>query len=576
MTQQSSANQTGNAVHGSAVPMPSRRRPIYPWLLLLLVPGAVGWLIFLGRDKPAPSLNQIQAGENSPLAANQTGSDDQPTFLPRRIKAPELTGGTAWLNTAGPLRLKDLRGKIVILDFWTLCCINCIHTLPELAKLEKKYPNELVVVGVHTPKFNNEKETESIRKAILRYEISHPVVNDAHRRIWDTYGVGSWPSLILIDPEGYAVWFGSGEGLRPTLDADIAELIRIHKQKKTLNDKPLQFELARNHEHGSSPLFFPGKILVDPPSKRIFIADSTHHRIVITDLVGQKIAIAGTGAPGREDGTFAKAQFDDPQGLALHGDTLYVADRKNHLIRALNLKFELVKTIAGSGQQGHDRRMGGAALEVGLNSPWDLLLLGDTLYIAMAGHHQIWTLDLKKGTLAPFAGTAIEYLRDGPRDRACFAQPSGLATDGTTLYVADSETSSIRAIPLDGKGDVTTLVGLALFEFGDHDGIGAAVRLQHALGVAYHDGLLYVADTYNNKIKVLDPTNRSCKTFLGGEDDGWFTSSLFHAPAGICYADGKLYLADTNAHRIRVVDVQKKTVATLRLTGVEAPRLPTP
>ncbi len=491
----------------------------------------------------------------------------------RRVPAPELEGGVGWLNTAGPIRLKDLRGKIVLLDFWTYCCINCIHTLPDLAKLEKKYPNQLVVIGVHSAKFENEKDSKAIRKAILRYEISHPVVNDADMKIWRAYAVSSWPTLALIDPEGNLVAKGSGEGLHDAVDAFVAKLIDKHRKNKTLNEKPLKFELARFQEKGDSPLFFPGKVLADAAGDRLFIADSTHHRIVITDLTGHKIAVAGTGEPGKADGTFAKAQFDDPQGLALKGDTLYVADRKNNLIRALDLKKQTVTTAAGNGQKGEDRENGGPATEVALSSPWDLFLHGDKLFIAMAGHHQLWTLDLARNVVARFAGNGREDLVDGPptatRNGASFAQPSGLTSDGKTLFVADSEVSAVRAVPLDGKSEVTTVVGEGLFEFGDIDGAAGKARLQHALGVAFHEGKLYVADTYNSKIKVLDPVKRTSTTFLGGSDgDG----RLFNEPAGLSFAGDKLYVADTNAHRIRVVDLKAKTVATLKLDGVEAPK----
>ncbi len=488
----------------------------------------------------------------------------------KRVAAPELDGGVAWLNTASPLKLKDLRGKIVVLDFWTLCCINCIHTLPELAKLEQKYANEVVVIGVHSPKFDNEKDTDSIRKAILRYQITHPIVNDANQRIWRNYGVSSWPTLLLIDPEGNAVWADSGEGICGDLDKQIANLIKIHKAKKTLNEKPLRFELAR--EGGDSPLFFPGKVLADHDSGRLFIADSTHHRIVITDLDGKKIAVAGSGTSGKDDGTFDQAKFNDPQGMALKGNTLYVADRKNHLIRALDLKAKTVKTIAGTGKQGDKRRYNGAPLEVGLNSPWDLQLLGDQLYIAMAGHHQIWDLDLKENTLSSYAGTGRENIVDGTLGFSNFAQPSGLTTDGKNLYVADSEVSAIRKVSLNAKGEVSTIVGLGLFEFGDVDGADDKVRLQHALGVLYHDGKLYVADTYNSKIKVIDPEKRTSVTFLGGETAGWLSTPLFSEPGGLSYADGKLYVADTNAHRIRVIDLKTKAISTLKLQGVEAPK----
>ncbi len=532
------------------------------------------WNPGFAGEAPPPSAAVPAAAQESqePATPQATPVAQQTTAVAQngRFPAPELDGGVAWLNTAGPIHLKDLRGKIVVLDFWTLCCINCIHTLPDLARLERKYANQLVIIGVHSAKYDNEKNTESIRKAILRYEITHPVVNDADMRIWRAYGVHSWPTLYLIDPEGNLVNRGSGEGLYEALDEAIAKLIKIHRANKTLNERPLHFELARAHENGRSPLFFPGKILADGAGGRLFIADSTHHRIVITGLNGKKIAVAGNSKPGKVDGSFAKAEFNDPQGLALQGDTLYVADRKNHLIRALDLKAQTVKTVAGTGEQGYNRRTGGPALKVGLNSPWDILLQGNTLYIAQAGHHQIWTLDLNQGRLAPFAGNGREDLADGPREQASFAQPSGLASDGNNLFVADSEVSAIRAIPLRG-GDVRTIVGQGLFEFGDVDGVGDQVRLQHALGVAYHEGKLYVADTYNSKIKVIDPNKRSSTTYLG-EPGGWLNQPMFNEPAGLSIAGEKLYVADTNGHRIRVVDLKTKAVATLKLEGVEAPK----
>jgi DNA-binding beta-propeller fold protein YncE len=191
----------------------------------------------------------------------------------------------------------------------------------------------------------------------------------------------------------------------------------------------------------------------------------------------------------------------------------------------------------------------------------------------MAGHHQIWVMDLKRQRLRPFAGCGRENILDGRRDEACFAQPSGLTSDGKFLYVADSEVSAVRAIPLDGTGEVRTLVGEGLFKFGDVDGTGNAVRLQHALGVAYHGGKLYVADTYNSKIKLLDPQNRACRTFLGGEPQGWLTARAFYEPGGLSVAGDKLYVADTNAHRVRVVDLKTKAVSTLALKGVEPPVL---
>ena len=434
--------------------------------------------------------------------------------------------------------------------------------------MEKQYHNEVVVIGIHTAKFDNEKDPKSIEKAMQRYELNHPVINDADRKIWQAYGVEAWPSVAIIDPEGYMVKAYSGqEHIYNDANRLIDQLIRAHRANGTLNRKPIYFTKAQAEKAAKSPLWFPGKVLADGDGKRLFISDSTHHRIVITDLNGKKIAIAGTSKPGSANGAFERSSFNDPQGMALKGDILYVADRKNHMIRALDLKKRTVRTIAGIGHQGTDLRRGGPALRTGLNSPWDLLLHRGELYIAMAGCHQIWVMDLARGTVVPFAGTGFENIMDGPRASSCFAQPSGLATDGRKLFIADSEVSAVRAISLDSRGDVSTLVGKGLFDFGDVDGAADMVRLQHALGIVYVEGKLYLADTYNSKIKVLDPMARTCTTFAGDKK-----AKLFNEPGGISYASGKLYVADTNAHRIQVIDLATKVVSTLDLQGVEPPK----
>ena len=540
---------------------------------------AVSGLVYLNygahAEETAP-VTLLAPKETTPVAAAaprpMNMADDE-----SRIRAPELDGGTEWLNCAGPIRLKDLRGKIVLLDFWTYCCINCIHVVPDLEKLEKKYANQLVVIGVHSAKFDTEKDSKNIREAILRYNIEHPVVNDADHKIWNAYAVRSWPTFYLIDPEGYIYGRGSGEGLFDALDVAIDKLIRLHREKKTLNEQPLRFDLAKFSLRKTSPLFFPGKVLADPAGRRLFIADSSHHRIVVTDLDGKKIAVAGTGQPGLKDGPFAAAAFNDPQGMALHGEILYVADRKNHVIRALDLRARTVTTVAGTGEQGQDRRASGDAKTVALNSPWDLWRAGNTLYIAMAGHHQIWKLDLKAGQVGPFAGNGREDILDGTLVRSMFAQPSGLTSDGLWLYVADSEVSAVRAVSLRPDGTVKTLVGTGLFEFGDVDGVAEKVRLQHCLGVAWYDGKLYVADTYNNKLKVIDPAKRECVTFLGDGQPGHTDDPpRFDEPAGISVGGELLYVADTNNHAIRVVHLRTKAVRTLKLEGVEPPAAPKP
>lgn len=489
------------------------------------------------------------------------------------IPAPELEGGVAWINVGKPLTLKELRGKIVILDFWTFCCINCMHIMPELTKLEEKYKNELVVIGVHSGKFENEKNTENIRKAVLRYELKHPVVNDADLKIWKAYGVEWWPTIALIDPDGMIVAGGPGEPNfnAKTLDKMIAALIQKHRKNKTLNETPLRFDTAKFRDEPDTPLYFPGKVVVDPNGKRLLIADSTHHRIVVTDLEGKKIAIAGTGEPGYKDGAFDKAQFDDPQGMAIQDDIVYVADRKNNVLRYLDLKTRTVGTIQGTKRTF---MVSGAPL---MDTPWDVWLSGQRLFVAMSGSHQIWTLDLRTRAFAPFAGDASENIQDGPRFTAKFAQPSGLTSDGKDLFVADAEVSAVRRVPLNGVGPVETLVGRGLFDFGDRDGPGRVAdpeqrksteaMLQHCVGVAYHDGKVYVADTYNSKIKVIDLSNGLVSTFLGGPAKAG-QERMFNEPAGLSISGDTMYVADTNAHRIRVVNLKTREVKTLELKDV--------
>jgi DNA-binding beta-propeller fold protein YncE len=488
-----------------------------------------------------------------------------------RVRAPEITGGRGWLNTDKPLSLAALKGKVVLLDFWTYGCINCIHIIPDLKKLEHKYANQLVVIGVHSAKFENEKDTENIRRIILRYEIEHPVYNDAEFKVWQSYAVRAWPTQYLIDPAGYVIGRVEGEGNAEILDQTIAKTVAEFRKRGELNEEPLKLTLERV-KVGDLPLAFPGKILADAKTDRLFIADSNHNRIVITKLDGTLLETIGTGERGSADGAFDKATFYRPQGMALDGDSLYVADTENHLIRLINLKTKAVQTAAGTGQQSRDYFSKGPARTISLSSPWDLQLLGRQLFITMAGMHQIWKLDLDKNEVSTFAGSGREARQDGPLVDAGFAQPSGITTDGKKLYVADSESNIIRAIdPTDGT--VETLVGGDLFEFGDVDGSGDDVRLQHPLGVFAYGGKVLIADTYNHKIKELDPRARTVKTFLGtgkpGQTDG--STSAFYEPGGLSVADGKLYIADTNNHAVRVVDLNTKQTSTLNIKGLQPP-----
>jgi len=487
------------------------------------------------------------------------------------VQAPDFTGATGWLNVKEPLSIAGLKGKIVLIDFWTYCCINCMHVLPDLKKLEARYPKELVVVGVHSAKFQNEKDTANIQNAIARYRIEHPVANDANFAIWKAYDVHAWPTLVLVDPDGFIAGTVSGEGNYEMLDRSIAKLASEFRAKGKLNEQPIERLNSKfNIQNSKTGLLFPGKIIADEKSKRLVIADSNHNRILITDLKGRVIAVIGSGNAGLRDGNFSVAEFNHPQGMAMRDGTLWIADTENHALREVDLTTKTVKTLAGTGHQAHEHGLGGDGLKTDLNSPWDLTVVGDQLFVAMAGSHQIWLYDLKSGRVEPFAGNGRENIQDGPRQDASLAQPSGVTTDGKTLYVADSEVSAVRSVSLATGGGVETLIGKGLFEFGDKDGFVDDARLQHPLGIAWSNGKIYLADTYNHRVKVIDPVAKTSVAFLGtgksGREDG--SKPSFNEPGGLAIAGGKLYIADTNNHLIRVADLKTGMVRTLKLTGL--------
>ena len=539
------------------------------------------------RDEPAgstPATTQPPA-TSPPAAATiepvSTGTpataDDQPTAaepttatprsLAGTVPAPEFPTDLEWFNVPEPLTLAQLKGKIVLFDFWTYGCINCLHVIPELKSLEEKYADELVVIGVHSAKFPNEAEGENIRRIIERYEIQHPVINDDEFILWRTYGIQAWPTFVLLDPDGKLVGFHSGEDIYELFDEVIGLLVAEFSAQGKLNPSPIELVLEQSVA-AVAPLRFPGKVLVDEGGGRLFIADSNHNRIVMTDLDGNVLAVIGSGLAALQDGGYDEAAFFRPQGLALaDADTLYVADTENHAIRRVDLTLERVVTVAGTGEQMFQRSTFGVATSTALNSPWDLAWHDGQLYIAMAGQHQIWRYDPAEEKLYRVVGSGHEALRDGVGPEAALNQPSGLALAGELLYVADSEASAIRQIDLANDAIVSTLVGVGLFEFGDVDGAGPDVRLQHPLGLAYQDGVLYIADTYNDKIKRLELASGTVTSWLGDGTAGWQDGSAarFDEPGGLSAASDALYIADTNNHVIRRADLATGEVTTLVL-----------
>ncbi len=444
-----------------------------------------------------------------------------------------------------------------------------MHALAQLRELETTFPEELSIVSVHSPKFPREQFTESVRDAVLRYGIEHPVVNDRNMNLWRQYTVRAWPTLMFIDPENRVIARHEGEIQPEAAKRLIQGMIQEFDAAGLLNHRPLRFARETAPE---ALIAFPGKVVVDAQANRLVVSDSGHHRLLEIDLGGNVRQVIGSAEAGKADGSFTQARFNRPLGVTLAGDLLYVADTENHLIRRVDLATRQVETIAGTGEQyGMVRTpIQGPARSIALNSPWDIVCNGDNLYIAMAGSHRIFVLHLESGIIEPFAGAGPEALRDGSYEEALFAQPNSLALDDSrVLYVADSETSAVRAIALTGEKQVTTLVGTGLFDFGDADGIGEKALLQHVQAVCFVDGHVYLADTYNNRIKVLNPQTREVKTLAGTGEAGFKDSTLdsaqFNEPAGLAAADGKLYVADTNNNAIRVIDLAEGIVKTLNV-----------
>jgi len=463
-----------------------------------------------------------------------------------RVRAPELRG-RGWLNTGGKeLKLADLRGKIVILDFWTFCCINCLHVLDELRPLEQKYADVLTIIGVHSPKFEHEKDPDALAAAVERYGVEHPVLDDPQLEMWQQYTAKAWPTLSVVDPEGYLVASMAGEGHAEGLTRLIEQIVAEHDAKGTLHrgEGPYVPPLP-----SKTALRFPGKALA-LPGGGLLVSDSARHSLVELAADGETVVRRiGSGTRGRADGGPATASFSEPQGLCLLptkvaeqvGYDVVVADTVNHLLRGVRLETGEVTTIAGTGRQWrstvdfrpHD------AISVDLSSPWDVASYDGRIVIAMAGIHQLWWFDPIRRTAGAYAGTTVEALRDGDLEQAWLSQPSGLSVsaDGKRLWFVDAETSALRYIE---DAQLHTAVGQGLFDFGHVDGPADTALLQHPLGLsALADGSVLIADTYNGAIRrYADGQVSTVESGLAEPSDVVVTS------------DGSVLVVESAAHRL--------------------------
>jgi len=486
------------------------------------------------------------------------------------IHAPEIDlPGLQWFNTDTPLGLAELRGRLVILDFWTFCCINCIQIIPTLKRIEHAFPDEVVVIGVHSPKFAAEQDVKNVAEAVARYEIEHPVVHDPDFTIWQSYAVRAWPTLMFVGPEGDLLGQASGEPDPDRLFDAISGMLGEFRARGVMSPLPPQFTQP---PAPAGRLSWPGKIKALPDHDEAVwaIADGGHHQIVLIDDHGNEHLRIGSGESGFEDGSFDEACFAQPQGLSCRKGMIYVADTANHAIREINLEAGTVTTLSGTGRRGQALPVAAPALGTALASPWDLALDEDgrMLYFANAGTHQLGSLNLEDKTVHRLAGNSGESIVDGPADQAQLAQPSGLVLNKaqTHLYFADSETSSIRSVDLE-KQRVHTLVGTGLFDFGHANGSFASATLQHALGLdLLADDQIIVADSYNATLRTLDMTSKQVTDF----DDNLYecldqVCLPLAEPAGIASdpANNRVLVSDTNNHRILAYDLSNRTYRTL-------------
>ncbi len=441
-----------------------------------------------------------------------------------------------------------------------------------MRELQDTFADELVIISVHSAKFTTEKQTENIRQAAKRHHMTNPVVNDADFIMWQHYAVRAWPTVVLIDPAGYVIATQAGEVHADELIPVIENLITDFAAKEMLNQERIDFGVTPETTDDTM-LRYPAKLLAVPLENKLFVADTGNHRILelVLDSAQQTATIVnniGTGQAGFSDGTYAEACFDSPHGLALWEDTLYVADTENHALRKIDLNTQRVTTIAGNGQKARGLAVPHLPpLEMSMRSPWAVSVVQEgLLLIAMAGSHQIWAM-IGDDQLGVFAGSGSEALHDGPRAEAAFNQPSDLVLHMNHLFVADAEASAIRLITLDEDSQVGTLIGQGLFDWGDIDGVGSMVRLQHPTGLCAQSGVLYIADSFNHKIKTLDPRTGEVLTLIGngdaGHTDGMFSNARLYEPEGVDILDETLYIADTNNHCIRIANLDTGVLHTL-------------
>ncbi|MDQ2971663.1 MAG: redoxin family protein [Pseudomonadota bacterium] len=464
----------------------------------------------------------------------------------RRSAAADFPEQLECVNARTELNLPALRGRAVLVYFWTSDCVHCINLLAELRQLENKYHDGLVILGVHTPKYPVQQADDAVLKAVNRHYVRHPVANDAHWRAWQQYGVDAWPTVLLIDCEGNIAARFVGEGWLRKIDDTIAALL---EDAATRDLRVYEAAGAAFRTEPRMALRFPAHALAT--AEHLYVSDTGHNRVLECAHDGHVLRQFGSGNPGYWDGRLADAGFNAPQGLAISGDALYVADTGNHGVRRIRLIGGEVDTLLGTGLPGRQRPDDGVAGQrIAVNAPVAVALSGDRIYVALAGQNQIWRIDLHTRGVDVLAGSGRCGVRDGAGTDAQLAQPSALTMQPGQLLIADAAGNAIRSLRLSDFA-LTTLAGGAPYAYGDADGSGAQARFTYPCGLTADGVTAYVADTLNNRLRAINTRNGEVTT-LNVE---W----RFHEPHGISFAAGALWVADRNAHEILRVDVESGT-----------------
>ncbi|GIY70286.1 NHL repeat-containing protein 2 [Caerostris extrusa] len=519
---------------------------------------------------------------------------------PRSLKIENFGEGLEWINSKLLALDDELLNKVLVFDFFTYCCINCEHALPFVQNVEQEFKenHELAVIGVHSPKFPNEKALDNVKNAVLRNKIEHPVINDSENYLWNKLGIYCWPTVLITSPAHHVLFYLVGEVQIEKLLYLCHQTLNYFTTNYTLlNTSPLPLKLTEESIKSSS-LLYPSGISTHGTS--VIVSDTGHNRLLLLSSGGKVQDVIGCGSPGFKDGSFIDCSFNRPQGTTWwKANFIFVADTGNNCIRMVDLKGKKVCTVFN----GNDKFLKSEETSV-LNfaSPWDVCIGPkldsnmeelNVLYIAVAGSHQIWAMHLDDILISseeysslecvPFAGNGTEECRNNTyKMKAGFAQPSGVAYSELCpgmLFIADSESSTIRSISLI-NGSVKTVVGGGLdpknlFQYGDKDGSGLDVKLQHPLGICVmEESKIFIADTYNHKIKLINDKKRECHTFAGKGflADNSVPNCEFDEPSAICYSSQEkcLFVADTNNHTIKIIVPESKTIKTMPIIFPDA------